>query len=129
MIRNLRSAANDLGVLPLRRIAEGKRIYQSIGRDGAPAEIKRLPPAEEGVVLGNMERQLEQPGLCLRQGDKLVFPSHCGRDRPGVLEHPPVFVSYAVKRFLDELYATLMVRLADCQSFTLKELWRDAATS
>ena len=70
-----------------------------------------------------------QRGLCLRQGDKLVFPSHCGRDRPGVLEHPPVFVSYAVKRFLDELYATLMVRLADCQSFTLKELWRDAATS
>ncbi|MEI7819733.1 MAG: DUF4365 domain-containing protein [Verrucomicrobiota bacterium] len=127
VIRTLRSAENDLGVLPLRSIAEGKLIYQSIGRDGVPVEMKRLPPAEERVVLGEMERQLEQRGLCLRQGDKLVFPSHCGRDRPAVLEHPSVFVSYAVKGFLDDIYATLVVKLADCQSFTLKELWRDAA--
>lgn len=127
VIRTLRSADNDLGVLPLRSIAEGKLIYQSIGRDGVPMEMKRLPPAEERVVLGEMERQLEQRGLCLRQGDKLVFPSHCGRDRPAVLEHPSVFVSYAVKGFLDDIYATLVVKLADSESFQLKELWRDAA--
>jgi small GTP-binding protein len=127
VIRTLRSAENDLGVLPLRSIAEGKLIYQSIGRDGASVEMKRLPPAEERVVLGEMERQLERRGLCLRQGDKLVFPSHCGRDRPAVLEHPSVFVSYAVKGFLDDIYATLVVKLADSESFQLKELWRDAA--
>lgn len=74
-----------------------------------------------------MERQLEQRRLCLRQGDKLVFPSHCGRDRPAAPKHPPVFVSYAVKGFLDDVYATLVVRLADSDSFRLKELWRDAA--
>ena len=107
VIRTLRSAEDDLGVLPLRSIAEGKLTYQSIGRDGVPVEMKRLPPAEERVVLGEMERQLEQRGLCLRQGDKLVFPSHCGRDRPAVLEHPSVFVSYAVKGFLHGIYATL----------------------
>ncbi|MEO5916694.1 MAG: TIR domain-containing protein [Luteolibacter sp.] len=127
VIRTLRSAENDLGVLPLRSIAEGKLIYQSIGRDGAPAEMKRLPPAEERVVLGEMERQLEQRYLCLRQGDQLVFPSHCGRDRPAVLEHPSVFVSYAVKGFLDDIYATLVVKLAVSESFKLAELWRDAA--
>ncbi|NOT09416.1 MAG: DUF4365 domain-containing protein [Gemmatimonadales bacterium] len=127
VIRTLRSAANELGVLPLRSIAEGKLIYQSIGRDGAAVEMKRLPPVEERVVLGEMEQQLEQRGLCLRQGDKLVFPSHCGRDRPAVLEHPSVFVSYAVKGFLDDIYATLVVKLADSESFQLKELWRDAA--
>ena len=127
VIRTLRSAENDLGVLPLRSIAEGKLIYQSIGRDGAPGMMKRLPSTEERVVLGEMERQLEQRGLCLRQGDKLVFPSHCGRDRPAVLEHPSVFVSYAVKGFLDDIYTTLVVKLADSESFQLKELWRDAA--
>jgi hypothetical protein len=127
VIRTLRSAENDLGVLPLRSIAEGKLIYQSIGRDGVPAEMKRLPPAEERVVLGEMERQLEQRGLCLRQGDKLVFPSHCGRDRPAVEKHPSVFVSYTVKGYLDDIYATLIVRLADSQSFKVTELWRDAA--
>ncbi len=46
------------------------------GRDGTPVEMKRLPPAKERVVLGEMERQLEQRALCLRQADKLVFPSH-----------------------------------------------------
>lgn len=127
VIRTLRSAENDLGVLPLRSIAEGKLIYQSIGRDGVPVEMKRLPPADERVVLGEMERQLEQRGLCLRQGGKLVFPSHCGRDRSAVLEHPSVFVSYAVNGFLDDIYTTLVVKLADSESFQLKELWRDAA--
>lgn len=127
VIRTLRNTENELGVLPLRSIAEGKLIYQSMGRDGVPVEMKRLPPAEERVVLGEMERQLEQRALCLRQGDKLVFPSHCGRDRPAVLEHPSVFVSYAVQGFLDDIYATLVVKLADCQAFRLKELWRDGA--
>jgi small GTP-binding protein len=127
VIRTLRSAENDLGVLPLRSIAEGQLIYQSIGRDGAAVEMKRLPSNEERVVLGEMELQLEQRGLCLRQGDKLVFPSHCGRDRPAVQEHPSIFVSYAVKGFLDDIYATLVVKLADSESFHLKELWRDAA--
>jgi hydrogenase maturation factor len=75
VIRTLRSAENDLGVLPLRSIAEGKLIYQSIGRDGVLAEMKRLPLAEERVVLGEMERQLEQRGLCLRQGSKSSSPA------------------------------------------------------
>jgi small GTP-binding protein len=127
VIRTLRSAENDLGVLPLRSIAEGQLIYQRIGRDGSPVEMKRLPAAEERVVLGEMERQLEQRGLCRRQGNKLVFPSHCGRDRPAVMLHPTVFVSYAVKGFLDDIYATLVAKLADCESFQLQELWRDAA--
>ncbi|MGH8475592.1 MAG: hypothetical protein ACRER2_07455 [Methylococcales bacterium] len=48
----------------------------------------------------------------MREGDKLVFPSHCGRDRPAVVESPSVFVSYRVRGFLDDIYATLVVRLA-----------------
>ena len=32
-----------------------------------------------------------------------------------------------MKGFLDDIYVTLVVKLADCQSFTLKDLWRDAA--
>jgi GTPase SAR1 family protein len=126
VIRTLRSGENELGYLPLRSIAEGKLVYQNMGRDGALAEMKRLPAQEERIVLGEMERQLLERGLCLQQGDKLVFPSHCGRDRPAVLEHPSVLVSYAVKGYLDDIYATLVVKLADSQSFNLQELWRDA---
>jgi small GTP-binding protein len=127
VIRTLRADETELGCLPLRSIAEGRLVYQSVGRDGGVAEMRRLAPPAERVVLGEMERQLLERGLCLRQGDKLVFPSHCGRERPAVVEHPSVFVSYAVKGYLDDIYATLVVRLADSDSFKLSELWRDAA--
>ncbi|MGA9769773.1 MAG: TIR domain-containing protein [Blastocatellia bacterium] len=127
VIRTLRSDETELGCLPLRSIAEGKLVYQSIGRDGGIAEMKRLPSSDERVVLGEMERQLLERHLYLRQGDKLVFPSHCGRERPAVVEHPSVFVSYAIKGYLDDIYATLVVKLADSESFKLADLWRDAA--
>ncbi len=38
-----------------------------------------------------------------------------------------MFVSYTVQGYLDDIYATLVVKLADSESFKLKELWRDAA--
>jgi small GTP-binding protein len=127
VIRTLRQEPSELGCLPLRSIAEGRLLFQTVERDGSILEMKRLPEADERVVLREMERQLEERGLCLRQGDKLVFPSHCGRERPEVQEHPAVFVSYAVAGYLDDIYATLVVKLADSESFKLKELWRDAA--
>jgi WD40 repeat protein len=127
VIRTLRSSETELGYLPQRSIAEGKLVYQSVGRDGAVVDMKRLQPHEERIILGEMERQLTERGLCLQQGDKLVFPSHCGRDRPAVVKHPSVLVSYTVTGYLDDIYATLVVKLADSHSFSLKELWRDAA--
>ena len=126
VIRTLRQDPSELGCLPLRSIAEGKLLFQTVGVDGSIAEMKRLPEAEERVVLREMERQLEERGLCLRQGDKLVFPSHCGRDRPATVEYP-VCVSYRVKGYLDDIYATLVVKLADSESFQLNQLWRAAA--
>ena len=62
VIRTLRSAENDLGVLPLRSIAEGKLIYQSIGRgqryhgDEAPAARRGAVPSHtrRGVLAGAM---------------------------------------------------------------------------
>jgi len=127
VIRTLRQDPSELGCLPLRSISEGKLLFQTVGHDGGIVEMKRLPEAEERVVLREMEWQLEERGLCLRQRDKLVFPSHCGRDRPAAKEYPSVFVSYRVKGYLDDIYATLAVNLADCRSFILNQLWRNAA--
>ena len=121
VIRTLRQDPTELGALPLRSIAEGRLLFQTVERDGSIIEMKRLAPADERVVLREMERQLEERSLCLRQGDKLVFPSHCGRERPPVKEHPTVFISYAVQGYLDDIYATLVVKLADSESFKLKD--------
>ena len=115
------------GCLPLRSIAEGKLIFQSRQPDGGVKEEKRLPKGEEKVVLQAMEQTMLQRSLCLRQDDQLVFPSHCGRERPVVQEGPALFVSYRFQGFLDDIYATLVVKLAHCGAFPLRELWRDAA--
>lgn len=127
VLRTLREDPLELDCLPLRSIAEGKLLFQTVERDGSIKEIRRLPEADERVVLREMERQLEERGLCLRQGEKLVFPSHCGRERPAIMKHPAVFVSYAIEGYIDDIYATLVVTLADSKAFKLKELWRDAA--
>ena len=42
-------------------------------------------------------------------------------------EHPSVSVSYVVKGFLDEIYATVVVRLHHSDAFEQDELWRYAA--
>lgn len=127
VLHTLRQDPAELGCLPLRSIEEGKLLFHTEGDNGNIVYIKRLPEDKERVVLREMERQLEERGLCLRQGNKLVFPSHCGRDRSSVAEHPTVFTSYTVKGYLDDIYATLVVRLADSESFSLKDLWRNAA--
>jgi hypothetical protein len=65
--------------------------------------------------------------LCLRQEGNLVFPSYCGIEKPTGPVPPKYFISYVFGGFLDDIYATLVVKLAYCGAFKLKELWRDAA--
>lgn len=91
-------------------------------------KAKRLPRNEELIVLGEMERFLEENALCFRQDGDLVFPSHCGRERPEApLTTEPSLISFRVSGYLDEIYATLVVNLTNCKSFELKNLWRNAA--
>jgi hypothetical protein len=79
------------------------------------------------VLLAELERQLQDRKICLRQGSQLVFPSHCGRERPLLPALPSPFVSYEVRGWLDQIHATLVVSLAETQVFRLQDLWRDAA--
>jgi small GTP-binding protein len=127
VIRTLRAAESGLGCLPVSSIVEGKLIFQTKRVDGKEVEEKRLGPAEEKVVLQAMEQMLVERRLCLRQNGDLVFPSYCGLERPIGPVPAKSFVSYTIRGFLDDIYATLVVKLAHCGAFKLKELWRDAA--
>lgn len=127
VIRTLRQDPFEMGCIPLCSVAEGKLLFQMIDPNGGIEEMKRLPGDQERIVLREMERQLEDLALCLRQGNKLVFPSYCGRDRPAVQKYPSVVVTYKVQGYLDAIYSTLVVKLVDSEAFKLKELWRDAA--
>lgn len=95
------------------------------------SSLQRLEGEEERVLLLAMVETLLERGLCLREqtdeGAKLIFPSYYRRERPDLTGHPAVLVSYRFNGFLDEIYATLVVRLHHTKSFEHDTLWRYAA--
>jgi DNA-directed RNA polymerase subunit RPC12/RpoP len=127
VIRTLRAAESGLGCLPVSSIVEGKLIFQTKQADEKDIVEQRLGPSDEKVVLQAMEQMLLERRLCLRQNGDLVFPSYCGQERPVGPFPSKFFVSYTIRGFLDDIYATLVVKLAHCGAFKLKELWRDSA--
>ncbi len=123
VIRTLQEDERELGCIVERRVLDGDLNY--------PKDLKRLPEEEERIILLAMQRMLAENGICLREqtetGALLVFPSYARRERPEKIEHPSVLVSYQFEGFLDDVYATLVVRLHHTSPFTLKALWNGAA--
>ena len=119
VLRRLRQEEPQLGALPVGAIAAAELPFA----EGQ----QRLEAPEEQVLLAELERQLQERRICLRQRGQLVFPSHCGRERPPSPSLPSPFVSYDVRGWLDEIHATLVVSLAETRVFQLQDLWRDAA--
>jgi hypothetical protein len=56
-----------------------------------------------------------------------VFPSYFNRERPELEDHPSIFVTYEFNGALDEIYATLIVKLHHTPVFEKDRLWRFAA--
>jgi hypothetical protein len=122
VIRSVRAHTDEIGCISEERVLAGDLDYQ---------DMQRLPLAEEEIVLRAMHQTLVNYGLCLRehteQGTLLVFPSYFRRERPELEDYPAVFVSYRFSGALDEIYATLVVRLHNTRPFDTDQLWRFAA--
>lgn len=123
VIQTMREDEHERGSLSEERVLNGDLTYHS--------SMERLDADEERFILLAMHQALVERGLCLREhGDKgtvLVFPSYYRRERPELVGHPAVLVSYRFNGFLDDIYATLVVRLHHTESFVSDELWRYAA--
>ena len=123
VIQTMREDEHERGCLPEEWVLNGNLKYHS--------SIARLEADEERFVLLAMHQTLVERGLCLREhtdkGALLVFPSFYRRERPDLVGHPAVLVSYRFNGFLDDIYATLVVRLHHTESFEADELWRYAA--
>jgi len=122
-IQTLRTDEHERGCIPEERVLGGTLSYQS--------SMERLPAEEERFVLLAMHQTLIERGLCLREhtenGALLIFPSFYRRERPDLVGHPAVLVSYRFNGFLDDIYATLVVRLHHTKPFKQDQLWRYAA--
>jgi len=123
VIQTMREDQHERGCLPEERVLNGQLTYHS--------SMKRLEADEERFVLLAMRQTLVERGLCLREhtdkGALLVFPSFYRRERPDLVGHPAVLVSYRFNGFLDDIYATLVVRLHHTKTFDQDQLWRYAA--
>jgi small GTP-binding protein len=122
VVRKVRAHVEEIGVIPEEDVLAGKLDYQ---------DMQRLPPDEESIVLRAMHQTFVDHGLCLREqtasGPLLIFPSYFKRDRPDLGHHPTVLVSYQFRGPLEEIYATLVVRLHHTAPFDKDCLWRFAA--
>jgi Domain of unknown function (DUF4365) len=123
VIQTLREDEFERGCLPEEQVLEGNLTYHS--------SIERLPGEEERFVLLAMHQTLVERALCLREqtdkGPLLIFPSYYRRERPELVGHPAVLVSYRFNGFLDDIYATLVVRLHHTKPFRQDQMWRYAA--
>jgi small GTP-binding protein len=123
VIRALQADEHQRGCLMEERVLKGDLPYESA--------IPRLAGDEERFVLLAMHQTLVERSLCLRQmtakGNLLVFPSYYRRERPEQIRFPAVLVNYRFTGFLDEIYATLVVRLNHSDAFEQDQLWRYAA--
>jgi hypothetical protein len=123
VIQTLRADKHEHGSIPEEWVLDGALAYHS--------SMQRLDAGEERFVLLAMHQTLVERGLCLREhtdkGPMLIFPSYYRRERPELVGHPAVLVSYRFNGFLDDIYATLVVRLIYTKPFQQDELWRYAA--
>ena len=123
VIQTMREDELERGCIPEARVLAGDLTYHS--------SIERLDGEEERFVLLAMHQILVERGLCLREdtehGPMLIFPSYYRRERPDIVGHPSVYVSYRFNGFLDDIYATLVVRLHHTAPFERDQLWRYAA--
>lgn len=123
VIQTMRQDEHERGCLLEERVLKGDLTYNS--------SMPRLEGYEERFVLLAMHQTLLERGVCLREhtekGPLLIFPSYYRRERPELVGHPAVLVSYRFNGFLDDIYATLVVRLHHTKAFEQDELWRYAA--
>jgi len=126
VIRSLCEDEREIGCIAEERVLGGDLAF--------PGGKERLAVDDERIVLLAMHEILVDRGLCLRDSDPedrrptmLIFPSYARRERPDLVEHPSVIVSYQFDGFLDDIYATLVVRLHHTEPFERDQLWRDAA--
>ena len=126
VIKSLRDDPYERGCILEERVLRGDLVY--------PQDFVRLPEADERIVLHAMHKQLVERAICLRdqhptgkRPTMLVFPSYFRRERPDRPTQPQFFMTYRFSGFIDEVYATLVVRLHHTEPFESTELWRNAA--
>lgn len=122
VVRKVRKHPQELGCIREDEMLAGELDYQ---------DFDRLSEDDEAVLLRILDETFVSRAWCLRQpydGTALLtFPSYFRRERPEQVTHPSVVVTYRFAGPVDDIYATLVVRLQHTEAFETDQLWRLAA--
>lgn len=122
VIRTVRSHVDEIGAILEQDVISAKLKFE---------DMVRLPADQESIVLREMHQMFIDRGLCLREhsdaGELLIFPSYFKRERPDLGQHPAPFIVFGFSGALDEIYATLVVRLLHTAMVVKESLWKWAA--
>jgi small GTP-binding protein len=122
LVRKVRKHPQEMGCIFEDDLLVGELDYQ---------DFRRLPEEDEAVLLRALHHTVVSRAWCLRQPSYgsilLTFPSYFRRERPQQPTHPSVLVTYRFTGPVEEIYATLVVRLHHTLAFKSTELWKDAA--
>jgi small GTP-binding protein len=123
LFRSVRAQEHDWGLIQEEVFVKGELQYEG---------MQRLSSSEEQIVLQALYQMLLRRGFCLREvtdkGVFLIFPSYFRATRPERRSDDlQSFVTYKISGTLQELYATLVVRLRHTTAFEKADLWKFAA--
>ncbi len=116
-----RKHIDEIGSVPYKDVLEAKIPF--------PQGMDRLKSGdEEEKLLKDMVEMFVKRSIAIREKTEdgkinLVFPSHFTRDRE-VPDLPSTVFTYSFEGVLDEIYATLVVRLHHVNGYEKSELWR-----
>lgn len=91
-----------------------------------PADERLADREQEKLLLITMAEDLLQRELVLREEPYLVFPAQSTRMPPDLTEPEEKSVIFTFDGPINNIYATLAVRLANSSIFKKKDLWRNA---
>lgn len=119
VVRVARRQKGGLGCVAEQEVLEARIDFEN---------LERLAHAEtERSLLYAVVQLFLQRELALRESGQLVFPSKFNRKRADIPKPQQREVAYRFAGTVEEIYATLVVRLFYCGAFTMKELWKNGA--
>jgi small GTP-binding protein len=119
VVRAARKHLEGLGCVKEREVLEARIDFEDLPRLADAATERSLLHA---VVELFLTRE-----VALREGEHLVFPSKFNRERPAYPKPPLREVAYRFDGPVEDIYATLVVRLYYCGAFEMKAMWKNAA--
>jgi len=123
IVLNARQHGDELGCVNENDVLEGRINLQGVNRIANKSDEK--------ILLMSILRLFNDKALCLREetssGTMLVFPYFIQRERPDKAEFADILVTYSFSGHLEEIFASLVVRLTYSGIVKKDQLWHNAA--